>query len=64
MQAKDHVSFWLWNALLTFFLSLILAFYWGRPFLFAGAALVVYYGLRPFLVSRHLVKRLMMKRKF
>ncbi len=42
MQAKDHVGFWLWNALFGGLFSLIWAYYAGRPFLFAGAALVGY----------------------
>ncbi len=58
MQAKDHIGFWLWNALFGGFFCLIWAYYAGKFFLLVGAALVVYNGLRAFLVYRQRGKRL------
>lgn len=58
MQTKNRVGFWLWNALFGGLFSLIWVYHGGRAFLIAGAALVVYNGLRAFLVFRHRVRRL------
>ncbi len=61
MQAKDRVGFWLWNALFGGLVCLIWAYYAGsagRPFLYAGVAMIAYNALRAFLVYRHRVKRL------
>ena len=53
MQAKNHVGFWLWSMLLSGLLFQVPAFYWGKPFLLAGAGLMIYYGFRAFLVYRN-----------